>query len=48
MVVGLNVVVDKMYAWMRSEGIWTENAALSERGGLVSDSNNAGMVFLAG
>jgi hypothetical protein len=30
MVVGPNAVVDKMYAWMRSEGIWTENTALSE------------------
>ena len=30
MVVGPDAVVDKMYAWMRSEGIWTENTALSE------------------
>ena len=30
MVVGLNAVVDKIYIWMRSEGIWTENTALSE------------------
>jgi hypothetical protein len=30
MVVGPNAVVDKMYTWMRSEGIWTENTALSE------------------
>lgn len=30
MVVGPNAIVDKMYAWMRSKGIWTENTALSE------------------
>ncbi|PVH75564.1 hypothetical protein DL98DRAFT_536476 [Cadophora sp. DSE1049] len=30
MVVGPDAVVDKMYAWMRSEGIWAENTALSE------------------
>jgi hypothetical protein len=30
MVVGPDAVVDKMYAWMRSEGIWKENTALSE------------------
>jgi hypothetical protein len=29
-VVGPDIVVEKMYAWMRSEGIWTENAVLSE------------------
>jgi hypothetical protein len=30
MVIGPDIVVEKMYTWMRSEGICTENAALSE------------------
>jgi hypothetical protein len=30
MVVGPDIVVEKMYVWMRSEGIWSENVALSE------------------
>jgi hypothetical protein len=30
MVVSPDAVVDKMYAWMRSEGIWKENIVLSE------------------
>ena len=30
MVVGPDAVVDKMYAWMRNEEIWTENTALNE------------------
>jgi hypothetical protein len=30
MVVGPDIVVQKMYAWMRSEGIWTGNTALKE------------------
>jgi hypothetical protein len=30
MVIGPNPLVDKMYAWMWSEGIWTENTALSK------------------
>jgi hypothetical protein len=29
-VIGSDTVVDKIYVWMRSEGIWTENMALSE------------------
>lgn len=30
MVAGPDVVVEKMYAWMRSEGVWSENVALSK------------------
>jgi hypothetical protein len=30
MVVSPDVIVEKIYAWMRSEGIWSENGALSE------------------
>jgi hypothetical protein len=30
MVVGPDIVVKKMYAWMRSEGIWSANAVLGE------------------
>jgi hypothetical protein len=30
MVVGPDIVAEKMYAWMRNEGIWSGNTALSE------------------
>jgi len=30
MVVGPDIVVEKMFAWIRSKRVWTENAALSE------------------
>jgi hypothetical protein len=30
MVVGPDAVVEKMYAWMRSEGVWSENEVLSK------------------